>query len=272
MRFWTDRRWAKAVRRIASSFVALLIAAIVVAGCSTAATRQVKVTEAEARFAPGEFAATPTAPVPGSIGIPEKGPMFGHGGNARPDGGNNPLATLMGGRGGRSGGGGGEKEKLVPYNDILRYPGDWPDVRARAGYLAAASVSPPIDELWVIQKDGASPPAPANDDLPRTGALMAKRAPNDTPEQMVPVPLKHTDVKASIAGYIATVDVTQQFHNPYAEKIEAVYVFPLPANAAVNEFVMTIGDRKIRGIIRERRGGRADLRRGPQARGTSRRC
>ena len=55
-----------------------------------------------------------------------------------------------------------------------------------------------------------------------------------------------------IAGYIATVDVTQQFQNPYGEKIEAVYVFPLPHNAAVNEFVMTIGERHIRGIIRER--------------------
>src|SRR5262249_33191084 len=30
-------------------------------------------------------------------------------------------------------------------------------------------------------------------------------------------------------------------------------VFPLPHNAAVNEFIMTIGDRRIRGIIRERK-------------------
>lgn len=71
-------------------------------------------------------------------------------------------------------------------------------------------------------------------------------------ENPVPVPLKHTDVKASISGYVATVDVTQQYHNPYSGKIEAVYVFPLPANAAVNEFLMTIGQRRIRGIIRER--------------------
>ncbi|MHC4532921.1 MAG: VIT domain-containing protein, partial [Planctomycetota bacterium] len=49
------------------------------------------------------------------------------------------------------------------------------------------------------------------------------------------------------------VDVTQKFHNPYDEKIEAVYVFPLPQNAAVNEFVMVIGKRRIRGIIRERK-------------------
>ncbi|MHC4088614.1 MAG: VIT domain-containing protein [Planctomycetota bacterium] len=34
--------------------------------------------------------------------------------------------------------------------------------------------------------------------------------------------------------------------------MEAVYVFPLPQNAAINEFIMTIGDRRIRGIIRER--------------------
>ena len=59
-------------------------------------------------------------------------------------------------------------------------------------------------------------------------------------------------MKAAIAAYIATVEVAQQYHNPYSEKIEAVYVFPLPENAAVNEFLMTIGDRRIRGIIRER--------------------
>ena len=68
----------------------------------------------------------------------------------------------------------------------------------------------------------------------------------------VPVPLKHTDVKASITGYIAAVDVTQQFQNPYDSKIEAIYVFPLPHNAAIHEFVMTLGNRKIRGIIREK--------------------
>jgi Ca-activated chloride channel family protein len=67
------------------------------------------------------------------------------------------------------------------------------------------------------------------------------------------LPLKHTDVKGQISGYIATVDVTQKFHNPYDEKIEAVYVFPLPQNAAVNEFIMVIGKRRIRGIIRERK-------------------
>lgn len=71
-------------------------------------------------------------------------------------------------------------------------------------------------------------------------------------EKEVPMPLKHTDVHASISGYIGAVEVVQQFLNPYSGKIEAVYVFPLPHNAAVNEFIMTIGERRIRGIIRER--------------------
>jgi Ca-activated chloride channel family protein len=68
-----------------------------------------------------------------------------------------------------------------------------------------------------------------------------------------PDTLKHTDVRASVSGYIGAVDVTQQFLNPYSGKIEAVYVFPLPHNASVNEFIMTIGERRIRGIVRERK-------------------
>jgi len=62
-------------------------------------------------------------------------------------------------------------------------------------------------------------------------------------------PLKHTDVKAEITGFISRVVVTQQFENPFHEPIEAVYTFPLPQNAAVDDMTMTIGDRAIRGKI-----------------------
>ena len=105
------------------------------------------------------------------------------------------------------------------------------------------------EELWVIAKRGADAAAATNDadDLPGSGSLCFPQG-----DRIVPVPLKHTSVRANVAGYVGTVDVTQQFHNPFEGKIEAVYVFPLPHNAAVNEFVMTVGERKIRGIIRER--------------------
>jgi Ca-activated chloride channel family protein len=105
------------------------------------------------------------------------------------------------------------------------------------------------DEIWVIAKSETQAVS-AGEDSPGCGAMLAKLPKDD---KKIPLPLKHTDVKGQISGYIATVDVTQKFHNPYDEKIEAVYVFPLPQNAAVNEFVMVIGKRRIRGIIRERK-------------------
>jgi len=111
---------------------------------------------------------------------------------------------------------------------------------------------PPRDEeIWVISRNAPVIAAAPDDEVPGSGALMA-RVQDGAKVSTIPVPLKHTDVKASITGYIASVDVTQHFHNPFNSKIEALYVFPLPHNAAINEFVMTIGDRKIRGIIRER--------------------
>jgi Ca-activated chloride channel family protein len=113
------------------------------------------------------------------------------------------------------------------------------------GIPALASFSE--DEIWVIARSETQ--VAPDEDAPTCGTLMAK-LPGE--EEEVPLPLKHTDVQGQISGYIATVEVTQQFHNPYSEKIEAVYVFPLPQNAAVNEFIMVIGERRIRGIIRER--------------------
>lgn len=107
----------------------------------------------------------------------------------------------------------------------------------------------PGEELWVIARDQQVQPAADDDGTPGCGALMATLP---GAKKLVPVPLKHTDVKAGIDGYVATVKVKQQFHNPYDSKIEASYVFPLPQDAAVNEFVMTVGERRIRGIIRER--------------------
>jgi Ca-activated chloride channel family protein len=106
------------------------------------------------------------------------------------------------------------------------------------------------EELWVISRTETPANVQSNEKVPGSGALLAQLP---GAKETVPVPLKHTDVKASIAGYVAAVDVTQQYHNPFSEKIEAIYVFPLPHDAAINEFVMTIGERKIRGIIRERK-------------------
>ncbi len=70
-------------------------------------------------------------------------------------------------------------------------------------------------------------------------------------------PLKHTDVKVDISGFLSRVNVTQEFENPFKEKIEAVYVFPLPANAAVDDMTMVVGERTVRGKILRREEAQA---------------
>jgi Ca-activated chloride channel family protein len=117
---------------------------------------------------------------------------------------------------------------------------------ARGSYDAFGE---PFDEVWVIQKASQGEAGKSREEDPGTGEL---RAVKPGEEKTLPLPLKHTEVRASITGYIARVEVEQKYQNPYDAKIEAVYVFPLPQNAAVSDFIMTVGDRKIRGIIRER--------------------
>ncbi len=71
-------------------------------------------------------------------------------------------------------------------------------------------------------------------------------------KQLGQCPLKHTDVKCDISGYIARVTVKQTFHNPYKDKIEANYTFPLSDSGAVDEMLMKVGERTIHGTIKKR--------------------
>ncbi len=117
--------------------------------------------------------------------------------------------------------------------------GNWPDA-ARTGKPFVE------DELWIIVPAEWSN---TDDQTPGCGSLVAYFG---DLKADVPVPLEHTDVRASVTGYVASVHVQQRFHNPYSGKIEAEYVFPLPQNAAVDGFVMTVGERTIRGVVRKR--------------------
>ena len=66
------------------------------------------------------------------------------------------------------------------------------------------------------------------------------------------VPLLHTDVALDVRGLAASAIVTQQYANSSAEPIEAVYIFPLPHDAAVYDLEIRIGNRIIHSVIRER--------------------
>jgi hypothetical protein len=156
--------------------------------------------------------------------------------------------------------------RTQPFSDVPRqqaYPGQAPSpprykpTPSRSATSEAVRNAPPgglpalDEEVWVIVKPD-SETAPADDlTTPGSGALIC-RLPQAGQVIDVPIPLEHTNVSTSISAYIASVLVKQRFKNPYESKIEAVYVFPLPQNAAVNGFVMAVGERRIRGIIRER--------------------
>ena len=164
-------------------------------------------------------------------------------------GGMRPLGT--GGYGGYAGGGRMLTRATSKPTQLGRFPLD--GIAHNRFMVDAVEVDlsrVTADEVWIIAKAKPVASPPADDKSPGCGAMMAI-PPGE--EKEIALPLKHTDVKGQISGYIATVEVTQEFQNPYDDKIEAVYVFPLPQNAAINEFIMVIGKRKIRGIIRERK-------------------
>ena len=75
--------------------------------------------------------------------------------------------------------------------------------------------------------------------------------------QQLQFPLKHTEVQAKIAGNVSRVEVTQTFENPFTEPLEAIYVFPLPDEAAVDDMEIKIGDRLIKGNIKKREEAQA---------------
>ncbi|MFQ5701669.1 MAG: VIT domain-containing protein, partial [Acidobacteriota bacterium] len=80
------------------------------------------------------------------------------------------------------------------------------------------------------------------------GSLMASNPEGRT----VTMPLRHTEVRAEVSAFVARVSVVQTFENPFDSPIEAIYLFPLPERAAVDDFMIEVGDRRIQGRIHRR--------------------
>ncbi|WP_034850359.1 marine proteobacterial sortase target protein [Inquilinus limosus] len=65
----------------------------------------------------------------------------------------------------------------------------------------------------------------------------------------VEAPRLGTDVDLTVSGPTARARVTQVFQNPTDRWVEAVYVYPLPEDGAVDTLKMVVGDRVITGDI-----------------------
>ncbi len=70
------------------------------------------------------------------------------------------------------------------------------------------------------------------------------------------LPLRELDVRATITGLHAGIEVTQVFRNDLDVALEATYVFPLPDRAALTRLSMTCGDRVVQAELHERGAAR----------------
>ncbi|MBE9562260.1 MAG: VWA domain-containing protein, partial [Proteobacteria bacterium] len=88
------------------------------------------------------------------------------------------------------------------------------------------------------------------------GTLEILQIDGKKPAEKLEMPLQHTDVKIEVSGFVASAVVTQQYQNSFEQSIEAVYTFPLPNDAAVDDMQMTIGKRVIKGLIKQKQEAR----------------
>lgn len=96
--------------------------------------------------------------------------------------------------------------------------------------------------------------ADASADAPVPAGTLRALSPDRT--ELGSCPLEHTDVTMDVSGSVLHARVSQRFSNPFEEPIEAVYVFPLPEDAAVNAMSMRIGDRVVQSQIMRRQAAR----------------
>ncbi|KAL1250948.1 hypothetical protein QQF64_018744 [Cirrhinus molitorella] len=66
------------------------------------------------------------------------------------------------------------------------------------------------------------------------------------------VPLKSISVEVRVQDHVATVSSTLQYVNEEERPLEALFVFPLPADAAVCHFSAKIGEQEIVAEVQER--------------------
>ncbi|WP_199246568.1 VIT domain-containing protein [[Phormidium] sp. ETS-05] len=107
---------------------------------------------------------------------------------------------------------------------------------------------PPASPPALQEPIAVAPVAPPTVAVPDIGGLYGQT--EDGKQETFP--LKHTEVSAKIAGNVSRVEVVQSFANPYNLPLEAIYKFPLPDEAAVDDMEIRIGDRIIKADIKKR--------------------
>ncbi|KAL6479335.1 hypothetical protein MHYP_G00127680 [Metynnis hypsauchen] len=75
-------------------------------------------------------------------------------------------------------------------------------------------------------------------------------------EKRKQVPLKSVEVEVQVKGHVATVTSTLQYVNEEELPVEALFVFPLPAEAALCHFSAKIADQEVVAEVQEKQKAR----------------
>jgi Ca-activated chloride channel family protein len=78
------------------------------------------------------------------------------------------------------------------------------------------------------------------------GFIIPRPRPGET---IPPLTVKYHRVTVRITDQVARTSVDQVFVNDYGRDIEGTYIFPIPEDAAISEFALFLGDRKVEGEI-----------------------
>ncbi|XP_051813572.1 von Willebrand factor A domain-containing protein 5A-like isoform X20 [Acanthochromis polyacanthus] len=76
--------------------------------------------------------------------------------------------------------------------------------------------------------------------------------------QKEPVPLKSIEVELEVRDHVATVVSTLNYQNKEDKAVEAVFVFPLPGDAAVCHFSAVVGQKEIVAEVKEKQEAREE--------------
>ncbi|MEN8152154.1 MAG: VIT domain-containing protein, partial [Planctomycetota bacterium] len=72
-----------------------------------------------------------------------------------------------------------------------------------------------------------------------------------------PIKVREHEVSVEIADGLAKTTLRQTFVNPHGRALEAIYVFPLPEDAALVDVAMEVGGQRLEGLLVERSRARA---------------
>ncbi|MDQ3036841.1 MAG: PQQ-binding-like beta-propeller repeat protein, partial [Myxococcota bacterium] len=138
----------------------------------------------------------------------------------------------------------------------------WVYATTTRGGLVALEVSDSSTDGWHMWGGNAQHSGPVvgdiapieEDERPSEGTLQLGGAAREG--ELAGFPLQSTRVSAQVSGFAVRVTVEQEFANPYARPVEAVYLFPLPESAAVDAMALHAGNRVVRASIRRRHEAR----------------